>query len=238
MTTLLQIKEYNRNRMLIWRRNNPDKIKIQNKKNSMWRKNNPDKVKAQKQRNYLKHTKQHKEKRKEYYKNNKEKALVRAKEWAKNNPTKVKASSRKCQQNIRKNNPERINLYQQKWQKNNREKIRNYKKKYLEKNLNGRLSEQLRSRINKALKVNGVVKTIKTLELIGTSIEKLKIHLEKQFLSGMSWENHSYYGWHIDHIIPLDSFNLSDVEQQKKACHYTNLQPLWWKDNLKKHNKI
>ncbi len=63
-------------------------------------------------------------------------------------------------------------------------------------------------------------------------------HLEKQFKEGMTWENHGLYGWHIDHIIPCASFDLTDLEQQKKCFHYTNLQPLWAKENLIKGVKI
>ena len=54
----------------------------------------------------------------------------------------------------------------------------------------------------------------------------------------MSWSNHGVWGWHIDHIIPLSSFNLRKKEEQKKAFNYKNLQPLWAEDNLSKGNKI
>jgi hypothetical protein len=53
----------------------------------------------------------------------------------------------------------------------------------------------------------------------------------------MSWNNYGIKGWHIDHIKPCSSFDLSDLEQQKKCFHYTNLQPLWWYDNLIKSDK-
>ena len=71
---------------------------------------------------------------------------------------------------------------------------------------------------------------------MGCSIESLISHLESQFKDGMSWDNYGYYGWHIDHIIPLSS--VSSEDEVYKLCHYTNLQPLWAEDNLKKSNKI
>ena len=69
------------------------------------------------------------------------------------------------------------------------------------------------------------------------SKDQRKIRNESLFQSGMTWENHGKYGWHIDHIRPCSSFDLTDPEQQKLCCHYTNLQPLWAKDNLSKGYK-
>jgi hypothetical protein len=69
---------------------------------------------------------------------------------------------------------------------------------------------------------------------LGTDIPTVKQYLEKQFSVGMSWENHGK--WHIDHIIPLASAN--NQEEMEKLCHYTNLQPLWAIDNLRKSDKL
>lgn len=73
--------------------------------------------------------------------------------------------------------------------------------------------------------------------LAGCTREELIKHIERKFLPEMTWKNWTTTGWHIDHIKPLASFDLSDIEQLKKACHYSNLQPLWAEDNLKKGNK-
>lgn len=76
----------------------------------------------------------------------------------------------------------------------------------------------------------GFKKNSKTEQLLGCSITELRAHLAKQFLPGMSLENHGE--WHIDHIIPLASAKTqAEIEA---LCHYTNLQPLWAKDNMKK----
>lgn len=90
-----------------------------------------------------------------------------------------------------------------------------------------------RSRLNKAL--SGWCRSKHTLELLGCSWEELKIHLENQFQKDMTWENHGYHGWHVDHIIPLSS--AKTLGELEKLCHYTNLQPLWAKDNLKKSDR-
>jgi hypothetical protein len=71
-----------------------------------------------------------------------------------------------------------------------------------------------------------------TMELLGCSIEELKVYIEKQFKNGMTWEN--YGQWHIDHIKPCASFDLTNDAQVKICFHYTNLQPLWASENCSK----
>ena len=91
----------------------------------------------------------------------------------------------------------------------------------------------VRKRVRDILKLKGELKKDATFELIGCSPKELVQHLQTQFTNGMSWEN--YGEWHIDHIIPLSS--AKTIDDIKRLCHYTNLQPLWAKDNLKKSNK-
>jgi hypothetical protein len=93
-------------------------------------------------------------------------------------------------------------------------------------------------RVREELKKNNIKKISKSPELLGCTVQEAREHLEKQFKEGMTWENHGLYGWHIDHIIPCASFDLTDPDQQKKCFHYTNLQPLWAKENLIKGAKI
>lgn len=71
---------------------------------------------------------------------------------------------------------------------------------------------------------------------LGCTPAELKAHIERQFLKGMSWENRGR--WHIDHIRPLAAFDLTDPEQLRAACSFTNLQPLWARDNLAKGAKL
>ncbi len=72
------------------------------------------------------------------------------------------------------------------------------------------------------------------VELLGCSVEELKAHIEAQFTEGMTWENRGLKGWHLDHIRPLAAFDLSKPEELAIACHYTNLQPLWAEENMRK----
>jgi hypothetical protein len=100
------------------------------------------------------------------------------------------------------------------------------------------LVRRLRSRLRHALRAKGIKKTNATMDLCGCSPNELREHIENQFSKnpGMSWNNK--HMWHIDHILPINSFDITDVEQQKKCFHYTNLQPLWAMDNLLKSDKI
>jgi hypothetical protein len=92
----------------------------------------------------------------------------------------------------------------------------------------------MRSRLRSFLKTRNITKKNKTFDIVGCSPEFLKEHLESQFVEGMAWDNRKE--WHIDHIIPLSSAKTE--EDIYKLCHYTNLQPLWAEDNIKKSNKI
>lgn len=100
---------------------------------------------------------------------------------------------------------------------------------------NEKIKHRLRSRLWQSL--NGGYKSGSAVRDLGCSIEELKSHLESKFHEGMSWDNYGKDGWHIDHIKPLASYDLSDPEEFKRACHYSNLQPLWAEDNLRKGSK-
>lgn len=109
-----------------------------------------------------------------------------------------------------------------------------YRKNRYHSDLNYKLAHNLRSRLNDCFRVHKVGSAVSDL---GCSVAELRLYLESKFQAGMTWENHTTNGWHIDHIKPLSSFDLTNREQLIKACHYTNLQPLWAIDNLKKGNK-
>ena len=106
-------------------------------------------------------------------------------------------------------------------------KARNYRK-----NARIRILQNLRRRLLFVL--NGERKSNNTLNLIGCSHEQLIKHIESKFQIGMSWDNYGIRGWHIDHKKPCSLFDLSNSEEQKMCFHYTNLQPMWAEDNLKK----
>jgi hypothetical protein len=94
---------------------------------------------------------------------------------------------------------------------------------------------QLRNRVGSALRQLGGEKSAATMTLVGCTVPALMAHIEKQFLPGMTWENRSE--WHIDHIRPCSSFDMLDPEQQRECFHWSNLQPLWSEDNLRKGAK-
>ena len=129
--------------------------------------------------------------------------------------------------------------YLKQWRKKNHEHYKELNRKSTIKryhsDINTKLSVLVRNRLFSALK--GHTKSNSTFSYIGCSIGELKLYIESKFSAGMTWENHTLRGWHVDHIVPLSSFDLTKEEEIKKACHYTNLQPLWAKDNWTKGSK-
>jgi len=128
---------------------------------------------------------------------------------------------------------EQYYLYYQKHKEDKRIYNRKYEKNRKENDLNFKIRRNMRTRLCQALKDNQ--KSGSAIENLGCTIETLKLYLESKFQPGMTWENWSLTGWHIDHIISLSSFDLTNKDQFLKACHYTNLQPLWAKDNYRKN---
>jgi hypothetical protein len=189
-------------------------------------KQNAEKAKA--------YRKQNREKKKAYYQQNREKLKEQGKAYYQQNREKIKER----QKAYRKQNSEKIKAYQ----KQNRDKIRIYERNKRKTDLNYKLADNLRGRIRCVLK--GKSKSKNTLKLLGCSVDFLKKYLENQFQPGMSWNNYGNPNgdhsecWHIDHILPCASFDLSDPKQQQKCFHYTNLQPLWAEDNMSKGAKI
>lgn len=121
------------------------------------------------------------------------------------------------------------------YEKNKKEIIRRLQERYNQKyhsDLEFKITCALRRRVLTALKNNSKHKP--AIDLLGCSIASLKSHLESKFKPGMTWENYGIKGWHIDHIRPCASFNLTKPEEQNKCFHYTNLQPLWAKENYSK----
>ena len=144
-----------------------------------------------------------------------EKLKEYARNWNAKNPEKRK----QIQDNWYSKNPG----YSAKWQKNERKINPQYRIKF-----------NLRERMRKALKGNW--KQGKTIEMLGLNIPEYKEYLSKQFNKDMSWDNYGSY-WEIDHIKPCDSFDLSNLEEQKKCFIFTNTQPMEVSKNRIKSNK-
>ena len=136
----------------------------------------------------------------------------------------------------RENHKERDFQNRKEWYKKNPSYLKEWMKNKRKNDVNFKIASYYRNRVLRALKNYSKGKQLKTIELIGCSIDELKKHLEINFKEGMTWENYGYNGWHVDHIIPCSKFNLSNIEEQKKCFNFKNLQPLWAYENFKKSN--
>lgn|ERR1035437_297369 len=133
-------------------------------------------------------------------------------------------------------NPEKKLLQNKEWRDNNLEHSREWQREKEQTDVQYKLRRRLRGRLRDA--VRNIQKAGSAVKDLGCSIQELKEHLEKQFQPGMAWDNWTTDGWHIDHKKALANFDLTDRQQFLEANHYTNLQPLWAKENLSKAAKI
>ena len=182
---------------------------------------------------------------KEYYLNNKEKLIEKKKKYNLENKENLKEyyklyylNNNKQIKEYQKENKENIAKRKKEYYLNNKEKtletIRKYNLKRRKTDSLYKLRGNLRTLIQKSIKKQGYSKKSKTFNILGCSFEEFKIHLENKFTKGMTWENQGK--WHMDHIYPVSL--AKDEEELIMLNHYTNFQPLWAIDNLKKGNKI
>lgn len=175
----------------------------------------------------------------DYYEKNCEAKREQAKvRWANRTQEQVEAEQERVRK-WRKDNAEYARKKRKAYYQKNQKRIIQQKKEYTRRKRAEdpyfRLKCSLRSRIRNAM--FGISKSASTMELIGCSVEEYRAHLESQFTDGMTWENYGIGGWHIDHIKPCVSFDLTDPEQQKECFNYKNTRPLWAKDNIRKGGK-
>ena len=235
-------KEIERLRHIVRYKNNKEKIILLNRE---YRKNNAEKYKKMQSEYYKANAEKIKARVRAYEKTNREKINHQTRIDRAKNPEKYRTKAKK----YRIENKEKLNAarreyaaknralyqaYNSKYRTVNKNRLREeykiYRKKREETDINFKIATRLRSRLYKAIKDSA--KKGSAVNDLGCSISFLKQHLESLFSFGMSWEN--YGKWHVDHIKPLVSFDLTIREQFLKACHFTNLQPLWAKDNISK----
>lgn len=164
-----------------------------------------------------------KQKKKEYWAENKDKL----------NPINKEKSAI-----YRKNNIEKVRNSAKFWAKNNRDKQKNYRNNRYKNDIKFNLTIKLRRRLFMSLKRAKASKKNYTIKLLGCDLVYFKSYIESKFIDNMTWDDILSGKIHIDHIIPCSSFNLEDEKEQEKCFNYTNLQPLWALDNMIKSNKI
>lgn len=185
----------------------------------------------------------------EYEQKNKDKVAAKRDAWHKLNADKVREQratrylnnceelKRRRKEYYNKNKEQCIKSVTE-YIKNNKDKILAQRKKLHQKksqsDIQYLLKRRLRGRLRAALK-DKKLKVYKSMDLVGCTIDFLVSHIESLFTDGMNWSN--MREWHIDHKKPCVRFDLTKPEEQKVCFHWSNLQPLWGADNIKKGTK-
>lgn len=169
------------------------------------------------------------EKRKKYYKENLEKILQNKKDKRKEFPERQRKINQKRRKKI---------LSDPKLKAKYDATRRKYESEREKKDINYKLKRRIKARVYQGIKSGKGKKIFHLEQIVGCSLDQLKKHIESHWQTGMNWNNWGEKGWHIDHHMPIASFDLTDPEQQKKCFNYKNLKPLWAKENLNKRDKI
>ena len=228
-----QCKECVCKRQTAYRRKNKDKVRESKRKYAL---KNKDKIAIKTKEWHDAHKEYCSKYIKAYREKNKERLNRKGRERYAANIEKLRLARRQYVEKNRKKCAESC----RKWYKKNKERqlkyCRKYNKERRAKDINFRLKANIRGRM--CVVLSGRIKKSKSLEaLIGCTVPEFRAHLESLFTDGMTWENYGKGGWQVDHIVPCASFDFTDQAQQEACFHYSNTQPLWVKDNLKKRAK-
>lgn len=164
------------------------------------------------------------------YSSTRERVIKRAGDWQKSNPERRAAIRKTYNDKNRELLAEKCKIYRL----NNKERRTKTVKDHYQKSKTKPdyyLMQNIRQQTSRAL---GKKDNMRSLDILGCTVIEFKDHIEKQFVNGMTWENRKE--WHLDHIIPISSAKTTD--ERLKIAHYTNIQPLWAKDNLSKGSKL
>jgi hypothetical protein len=214
---------------LQWQRDNRDKVLVQRRKRyaiyrnellkeqQLRRSKNIEHTRSQSRKYYAKHADKRRAASRIYYHQFKATCQARSKQWKVNNPTKALQQKRD-------------------WVAANREKIREHQRVKYSMDMQYCIKRRLSSRLQKLVKQRHATKCDRAVVLLGIRVGDFLKYLESLFKPGMGWHNRSL--WHIDHRTPCESFDLTIPEQQRRCFHYTNLQPLWAADNMRKGSKL
>jgi len=203
-------------RRAYWRENR----KALNRKKRLYREANPDKVREQKRRDYLNRREAVLAKSREYYLANREAVLERVKEYREENADKISE------------------YFKHHYVANKKAYLRrnavNEKRRYRE-DPDFRMMQIMRSALRRCLKQTGEKSSARTITMLGYTPSELRDHLERQFLKGMSWDNHGE--WHIDHIVPVAEYLRNGETDPAIINCLTNLRPIWARENYRKSDQ-
>lgn len=197
---------------------------------------NPEPFKARAKAGGVKYRADNKEKEvlrhKKYRENNVEKRMEYQRKWRAENPD----ASAKYARKARAKNPEAFNERTKEWRKANPDYVKNRRATDIE----FKIVSCLRSRLLTCVRQAKSGKVSNALDLLGCSMDYFMKFIEKQWKVGMTWSNHGLGEgmWHLDHRKAVSRFNIRDEWEQRWCFHYSNFQPLWEIDNLKKSNKL
>jgi hypothetical protein len=197
-----------------------------------YRLNNKEKIAQNKRDDMARNGERRRAKQKEWRENNKDKLLADRKRWFQENKQEIYEKRKTCAWT-----PERQAEYLAEYRVKNKDRLKQRLREYQESCPDYRIKHRHLGRVASLLR-KSVQFRDRQVDEIGCTRLFFIAHIESLFKPGMTWDNYGKGGWEIDHKIPCSSFDLTDPEQQKACFHYTNMQPLWWHENIKKGKKI